>query len=82
MATENAYGSAGYNPKMLLKQIREEKAEPDYVIVVFHGGNEFSPLPSPDTVDRYRFICDMGADAVIGGHTHCPQGYEIYEKNR
>lgn len=79
MATENTYGSAGYNPKMLLKQIREEKAESDYVIVVFHGGNEFNPLPSPDTVDRYRFICDMGADAVIGGHTHCPQGYEIYD---
>ena len=79
MATENTYGSAGYNPKILLKQIREEKAESNYVIVVFHGGNEFNPLPSPDTVDRYRFICDMGADAVIGGHTHCPQGYEIYD---
>ena len=33
------------------------------MIVVFHGGNEFNPLPSPDTVDRYRFICDMGAEA-------------------
>lgn len=52
----------------------------DYVIVVFHGGNEFNPLPSPDTVDRYRLVCDMGADAVVGGHTHCPQGYEIYNK--
>jgi poly-gamma-glutamate synthesis protein (capsule biosynthesis protein) len=20
----------------------------------------------------------MGADAVIGGHTHCPQPYELY----
>ena len=79
MATENTYGSAGYNPKILLKQIREEKAESNYVIVVFHGGNEFNPLPSPDTVDRYKFICDMGADAIIGGHTHCPQGYEIYD---
>lgn len=79
MATENTYGSAGYNPKRLLKQIKEDKATSDYVIVVFHGGNEFNPLPSPDTVDRYRFICDMGADAVIGGHTHCPQGYEIYD---
>ncbi len=24
-------------------------------------------------------FCDMGADAVIAGHTHCPQGYEIYD---
>lgn len=78
MATENNYGSAGYNPRLLLNQIKEEKKFTDYVIVVFHGGNEFNPLPNPDTVDRYRFICDMGADAVIGGHTHCPQGYEVY----
>ena len=78
MATENSYGSAGYNPRLLFKQIKAEKDLSDYVIVVFHGGNEYNPLPSPDTVERYRFICDMGADAVIAGHTHCPQGYEIY----
>lgn len=78
IATETEYGSAGYNPRRLLKQIKTEKSVSDYVIVVFHGGNEFNPLPSPDTVDRYRLVCDMGADAVVGGHTHCPQGYEIY----
>jgi len=79
MATESRYGSAGYEPRLLLRQIRKEKEKADYVIVVFHGGNEFNPLPSPDTVNRYRLICDMGADAVIAGHTHCPQGYENYE---
>jgi poly-gamma-glutamate synthesis protein (capsule biosynthesis protein) len=78
MATNNTYGSAGYEPRRLLRQIREEKSLSDFVIVVFHGGNEFNPLPSPDTVERYRLVCDMGADAVIGGHTHCPQGYEFY----
>jgi poly-gamma-glutamate synthesis protein (capsule biosynthesis protein) len=78
IATEEKYGSAGYNPRLLLRQIKEEKEKADYVIVVFHGGNEYNPLPSPETVDRYRFICDMGADAVIRGHTHCPQPYELY----
>lgn len=78
IATKEKYGSAGYNPRLLLRQIKEEKEKADYVIVVFHGGNEYNPLPSPETVDRYRFICDMGADAVIGGHTHCPQPYELY----
>ena len=78
MATKSTYGSAGYEPRLLLNQIKEEKARSNFVIVVFHGGNEFCPLPSPDTVNRYRLICDMGADAVIGGHTHCPQGYEYY----
>ena len=78
MATKKTFGSAGYEPRRLLKQIQEERSKADFVTVVFHGGNEFCPLPSPDTVERYRLICDMGADAVIGGHTHCPQGYEYY----
>lgn len=78
IATETQPGSAGYNPRTLMNKIKAEKEGSDFVIVVFHGGNEFNPLPSPDTCDRYRFICDMGADAVIAGHTHCPQGYELY----
>ncbi len=79
MATESAAGSAGYNPRLLLNKIKEEKKKSKFIVVVFHGGNEYNPLPSPDTQERYRLICDMGADAVIGGHTHCPQGYEVYD---
>lgn len=78
IAEEHKTGSAGYNPRLLINKIKAEKETSDFVIVVFHGGNEFNPLPSPDTKDRYEFICDMGADAVIAGHTHCPQGYETY----
>ena len=29
-------------------------------------------------VDRFRTLVDAGADAVIGMHPHCPQGYEHY----
>ena len=79
VATETSYGSAGYNARRLMNKIKKEKQTADAVIVVFHGGNEFNPLPSPETQDRYRLICDMGADAVIAGHTHCPQGYEVYD---
>lgn len=78
IATEKTPGSAVYNSRRLFKRIKEEKEKSKYVIVVFHGGCEFNPLPSPDAVDRYRFIIDMGADAVVGGHTHCPEGYEYY----
>ena len=78
IATNATYGAAGYNARLLLKTIRHEKERSSTVIVVLHGGNEYDPLPSPDTQDRYRLICDMGADAVIAGHTHCPQGYEFY----
>ncbi len=79
IAEENKAGSAGYAPRRLMNAIRAEKANGAFTVVVFHGGNEHNPLPSPDTVERYRMICDMGADAVIAGHTHCPQGFEIYD---
>lgn len=78
IADKTHHGAAGYQPRTLLAKIREEKACVDYVVIVFHGGNETNPLPSPDTKERYRLICDMGADAVIACHTHCPQGYEMY----
>ena len=28
--------------------------------------------------ELYRHFIDIGAAAVIAMHTHCPQGYEIY----
>ncbi len=77
-ATETAPGAAGYDLRLLADRIAEEKEKADFVIVVFHGGNEYDPLPAPRTRDRYRLILDLGADALIGGHTHCMQGYEFY----
>ena len=47
-------------------------------IVLIHGGKEFYPYPSPEMVRRCRFMVDMGADAVICCHTHCPLPWEIY----
>ncbi len=78
LADENKCGTAAYRPRLLFQTICAEKKKCDRVVVIFHGGNEFNPLPSPDTVERYRMICDMGADALIAMHTHCPQGYENY----
>ncbi len=37
--TNNTPGSAGYNPRLLMNKIKEEKKNADFVIVVFHGGN-------------------------------------------
>ena len=78
VATKDTYGSAGYNALRLCKKIQEEKQKSDNVIIVFHGGDEDNPIPSPDCVERYRLIIEFGADAIIAGHTHCPQGYEYY----
>lgn len=78
IATKDTYGSAGFNALRLFKKIQAEKALGNKVIIVFHGGDETNPIPSPDCVERYRLIIEFGADAIIAGHTHCPQGYEYY----
>ncbi len=70
-------GTAGYDEYLMAETIRGEKKVSDYVIVAFHGGNEHNPLPSPRCQTRYRTIIMLGADAVIAGHTHCPQGFEL-----
>ena len=60
--------------------IREEidaiKASCRWCIVVAHGGEEFTALPSPYTRDRYLAYLDMGADAVVSHHPHVPMNYE------
>ncbi len=73
VATKYKYGSAGFNVSKAFHAIKREKELADYVIVVFHGGNEQNPLPSPRAVERYKLLCDFGADAIVAGHTHCPQ---------
>jgi hypothetical protein len=77
-ATAERPGSNGLNLRRLCADIAGARDRADFVLVVMHGGNEYNPVPSPVVVDRYRALVDAGADAVIGMHPHCPQGYEIY----
>ena len=56
--------------------INEIKAKCRWCIVVAHAGEEFTPLPSPYTRERYHKYLQMGADIVIGHHPHVPMNYE------
>ncbi len=80
VAAKDQIGVAGYNKKMLKKLIEEENIWADYKIMIFHGGTEYYPFPSPGQKERYHELVDWGMDAVVGMHTHCPQGYEIYKE--
>ncbi len=59
--------------------IMEARKEVDYLIILPHDGIEFIDVPLPEIVARYRDFVDYGADAVIGTHPHCPQGWEEYK---
>lgn len=71
-------GANPLNPIANFNQIKEAKLNADYVFVIVHGGHEHYQLPSPRMTETYRFFIDSGADSVIGHHSHCISGYEIY----
>ena len=74
--------SAGANPLNPIRQyycIQEAKKNADYILVIVHGGHEHYQLPSPRMQETYRFLVDVGADAVINHHQHCYSGYERYK---
>lgn len=85
---ENEFGmadedKAGANPLISEKnlvQIMNLTKNGYAVVIYFHGGNEYSPIPNPFIKRLFRSFIDAGAKAVIGNHTHCPQGYESYNQ--
>lgn len=74
-----APGAHPLNPVANYYTILEAKKNADFVFVIVHGGHETYELPSPRMKQTYRFFVDAGADAVIGHHTHCYSGYEVYK---
>jgi poly-gamma-glutamate synthesis protein (capsule biosynthesis protein) len=44
-----------------------------------HGGEEFTPLPSPYTCEKYLKYLEMGADIVVCHHPHVPMNYETVD---
>ena len=78
-AEDQHYGSAYLYDNKVNHIIINAKKEVDYLIVMVHDGMEYVDIPLPDTITRYRDLIDYGADAVIGTHPHCPQGWECYQ---
>ena len=64
------------------KRIKEIKAKCRWCILVSHGGEEFTSLPSPYTRDRYLKFLELGADVVVGHHPHVPENYELFDNGK
>lgn len=78
-ATDNSAGGNGMDLIENSSQITNAKDHHDFVFVIVHGGHEYYNLPSPRMQKQYRFYVDCGADIVVGHHTHCIGGNEIYK---
>jgi poly-gamma-glutamate capsule biosynthesis protein CapA/YwtB (metallophosphatase superfamily) len=75
---DNNYGANPLNLAINFEDIQKAKADSDFVLIIFHGGNEHFPLPSTRLKETFRFFVNAGANAVIAHHTHCFSGYEVY----
>ncbi len=67
------------DPELLYQRVREARELADLVVVYMHWGIE-----GVDYLEEYqqtvgKELIDNGADAVIGDHTHCLQGVELYK---
>lgn len=76
----NYPGCNPLNEVSLFYQIQEAKANANHVVLIIHGGHETYEYPSPRMKKLYRWFVDLGVDAVIGHHTHCFSGYEVYKE--
>ncbi|XZE20402.1 CapA family protein [Pirellulaceae bacterium SH449] len=76
-ASINHAGAADFDLIDNLSDLKMLKGNVDFVVVTFHGGNEYFPLPRPGLRRLARFLLENGADAIIGHHPHVPSAYEI-----
>lgn len=76
-ADENKAGCYSWSDLDAIQQtINDIKKTCRWCIVVAHAGEEFTPLPSPYTRERYHKYLEMGADIVVSHHPHVPMNYE------
>lgn len=57
---------------------RMKGMHPDIIIFIFHWGNEYIHIPSPDQRELSKKLIDAGANLIIGHHPHVIQPYECY----
>lgn len=76
-ADEGKGGCFLWNEMGLIREtIAQIKAKCRWCVMVVHGGEEFTALPSPYTRERCLAYLAMGADAVVCHHPHVPMNYE------
>lgn len=76
--TENRAGAWLYDEYVVCRELERLKKECDYLVVLYHGGIEKFPYPSPEMRKRFHRMADCGADVVLAQHTHCVGCEELY----
>ena len=78
-AGEDTPGANPFDPLEIADTLRAIKEDCDTLIVLYHGGPEEWPYPTPSLQKRLRKMILAGADAVFCQHGHCVGCMEEYE---
>jgi poly-gamma-glutamate capsule biosynthesis protein CapA/YwtB (metallophosphatase superfamily) len=81
-ASVTEYGANYFDPYEDLDLIEQTKTEVDYLIVIYHGGVEYYPYPSPQLKKKCRKFIDKGADLVTCQHSHCIGTIDNYKDKK
>lgn len=81
-ATRSSAGANVFDPLETFDDIVKLKAACDYLIVLFHGGMQGYPYPTPYQQRVCRKMCEKGADFVVCQHSHIIGCEEKYANGR
>ena len=77
-ATDDTPGVLAIDLSLISEDLRALRAHgAERVVVCLHWGAEEVPYPKPEDITLARTIAEMGADLIIGHHSHCIQPYEV-----
>lgn len=80
LASRGSPGANPYDPQESPDHVASLKADCDFVVVLYHGGNEYFRFPAPYLQKRLRKLVDKGADFVVSQHSHCIGCFEYYKE--
>lgn len=80
-ALDDRAGIAWSDDDFVVYDIKKARADykADIVIVYPHWGWEYEKFASPRQQKLAHLMIDAGADAIIGGHPHVTQNFELYK---
>lgn len=61
------------DPARMSEVIRRSRPEADFLVVVFHWGEELAQMPSQRQLDLAKVASEAGADVILGAHPHVLQ---------
>jgi poly-gamma-glutamate synthesis protein (capsule biosynthesis protein) len=77
VATETEFGTFyDAHVEQVAEVIRKARKQADYLVLNYHAGEEYTTVPMPSRRRKMLQYADLGADVIVGHHSHVFQGHE------